>query len=977
MALGKALTGDSRERIITIHGGGGQGKTVLAREVVERFAWAWPGGVWATILENLPGRDVFVTALARFLGIITKLEGPSTDPDKLETQVLAQLAERRVLIVLDNAETLVDAVEAQHGPAIQLAGFIRQLPGSSVSLLVTSRIQLGWPGEVSFELGGLSPEEGAMLFRQSAPQRADAIDMHLAQQLAQKIEGHPFSLRLLGGAFNASALALPAFLEEHQEQLVKAENKYVGPDHRHRTLYANIDTSVRYLDAELRALLSKLWVFHAPFLPEIAVAIVDPQAENTQKHSSVYEQLHTLWQRGLLTRETATTRDGTLLFYHLLPVMRPYVERYLAQKGEHETILVRFGEEYAQLVRFIGDELNRGGVAASLALLFREDLERGATCVTGVEQGYYLLYWGGILQRLGDSRHGLELTEQALDIAQIQQDNNLYLRVLNSMALMYQAIGQPQRALELYEQALPLVRAVGDRDGEAAILTGLALVYQTIGQPQRALQLNEQALPLARAVGDWAGEASTFHNMARVYDGIGQPQRALELYEQALSIRQDVGDRAGEASTLDNMGAVYQTIGQPQRALELYEQALPIRQDVGDRAGEASTLDNMAVVYNEIGQPQRALELFEQALPIWRDVGVRDGEANTLQNMAGVYRAIGQPERALELFEQALPIRCDVGDRAGEANTLNGLALVYDDIGQPQRALQLNEQALSIRRDVGDRAGEATTLHNMAGVYDGIGQPQRALELYEQALPLARAVGDRAGEADTLNNMAVVYDGIGQPQRALELYEQALPIRRDVGDRDGEANTLNNMAVVYDDIGQPQRTLELYEQALLIKCDVGDRAGEATILNNMAEMYSITGKPQEALKLYEQALPIHREVGDWAMEATTLNNMAEVYSTNGKPQEALKLYEQALPIAQEVGDRAGEAAILTNKAWVLYQSPNHSEDALPYMEQAITVLVTTGLLQDAVGRTVEDLRRFLQSMRAGTSPSSLTGDPST
>ncbi len=53
-ALGDALTGDTRRRIVTIHGGGGQGKTALAREAVERFAYAWPGGVWATTLENLP-----------------------------------------------------------------------------------------------------------------------------------------------------------------------------------------------------------------------------------------------------------------------------------------------------------------------------------------------------------------------------------------------------------------------------------------------------------------------------------------------------------------------------------------------------------------------------------------------------------------------------------------------------------------------------------------------------------------------------------------------------------------------------------------------------------------------------------------------------------------------------------------------------------------------------------------------------------
>src|SRR2546421_1709593 len=116
--LGKALTGDSRPRIITIHGGGGQGKTALAREAAERFAYAWTAGVWITTLENLLSRDVFVAELARFLGLNSQ---EMTESAELERQVvLLRLGSQRTLLVLDNAETLVDAVEAKDAAAIQL-----------------------------------------------------------------------------------------------------------------------------------------------------------------------------------------------------------------------------------------------------------------------------------------------------------------------------------------------------------------------------------------------------------------------------------------------------------------------------------------------------------------------------------------------------------------------------------------------------------------------------------------------------------------------------------------------------------------------------------------------------------------------------------------------------------------------------------------------------------------------------------------
>ena len=173
-------------------------------------------------------------------------------------------------------------------------------------------------------------------------------------------------------------------------------------------------------------------------------------------------------------------------------------------------------------------------------------------------------------------------------------------------------------------------------------------------------------------------------------------------------------------------------------------------------------------------------------------------------------------------------------------------------------------------------------------------------------------------------------------------------------------------------LGSTQHGLTLLERALEI-VQGEDQSLELQALNNMAGVYQSTGKPQEALKLYEQALSIAQVVSDRAVEATTLNNMAMVYQNTGKPQEALKLLEQALSIAQEVGNRAMEASLLANIALLLYQSPNRSGDALPYMEQAITVLITTGLPQDSAGRTAQVLRLFLQSMRAGTSPDTQAG----
>jgi tetratricopeptide (TPR) repeat protein len=177
-------------------------------------------------------------------------------------------------------------------------------------------------------------------------------------------------------------------------------------------------------------------------------------------------------------------------------------------------------------------------------------------------------------------------------------------------------------------------------------------------------------------------------------------------------------------------------------------------------------------------------------------------------------------------------------------------------------------------------------------------------------------------------------------------------------------------------LGDTRRGLKLIEQAL----EIGqgqDRQLELQALNNMALVYRATGQPQRALELYEQVLPIMREVGDRAGEAATLNNMALVYDVTGQPQRAMELYEQALPIRREVGDRAGEATTLANMADVLYQYLNRSQEAITKIEQAIAVLVETGLPQDSAGQTRDELQHYLGAMRQGLSPGQTISGPTT
>ncbi|GLV54656.1 hypothetical protein KDH_15030 [Dictyobacter sp. S3.2.2.5] len=933
--LGDLLTGEHRPPILTIHGGGGQGKTALAREAMERFAYAWPGGIWGTMLDPLPERSQFVNQLAQFLGVPIQ---EVTNPKDLEGQVLCSLGSRRTLLVLDNAETLVHAMESNDSAAIALAEFLHQLPATTTSLLVTSRVQLGWSGEITHELGGLTAKEGAFLFQQYAPERLANISIQEAQTLSQKVEGHPLGLRLLAGAFNASDLSLQHFIQSYEQQLSQAENAYVGKEHRHRKLYASIETSIRYLNNDLRAILGNLWIFQAPFLPGIARSIFDPDTEETDNRSSpVDTQLKVLWQRGLLAHMAVTAHDGSAELYYLLPTTRPYIEKHLTGTIPREQLQQRYGEAYRTFINEAYAILEYNTLLITVARYMEKDLERSIHYIADPEYRRDRAHCAWILFRLGKLREARMIFEDILEQAQ-GQDQLLELEVSNLLGQLYQAAGQHQHALTLFQHILPSIGKVGNQADEAGVLYNMAKVYQAIGQPQRALELYERALPILHETGRLADEAATISNIAMVYQTTGQPQRALELYEQALPILRDVGRRADEAAAISNIAMIYQTTGQPQRALELYEYALSIQREIGNRGGEAIALSNIAAIHQNDGHLQRALLLFEQALSIQRAIGDRGGEATTLSNIGLAYKDQGQPQHALTLMEQALSIRREVGDRTGEAATLNNIASVYMDLRHLQRALELFEQALPIRREVGNRAGEAATLHNMAGIYENMDQTQQALSLYEQALSIRHEVGDRTGEAITLHNIAGIhYRDNNQPQHALSLYEQALALLQEVHDHDGEARTLISMAHIYQTMNQPQRALSLYEQALFSTRKTTDHVREATVLLNMAEIYQAIGQNQRALELLEQIPSITHKTDSRTDEATILNRMGRTYHQCHQPQHALALFEQALAISREVNDRLGEATALSNIG-LAYRALNQPKKAISFYEQALPIL---------------------------------------
>ena len=176
-------------RVIVLRGEGGMGKSTLARRAAERFDWRFPDGILGISLEDVPAADALVARLGKFF-----LNDDAAEAHAVTDAVRA----RRALVILDNYETLVQALthtdlkikERARG----LARSIAQLAGGTTVLLLTSRVAVdGLAGAQEFLLEGLEIEAGRALFWDYAKRRQRDSDDSIAAEIVERVGGHPLA----------------------------------------------------------------------------------------------------------------------------------------------------------------------------------------------------------------------------------------------------------------------------------------------------------------------------------------------------------------------------------------------------------------------------------------------------------------------------------------------------------------------------------------------------------------------------------------------------------------------------------------------------------------------------------------------------------------------------------------------------------------------------------------------------------------
>jgi DNA-binding SARP family transcriptional activator len=264
----------------------------------------------------------------------------------------------------------------------------------------------------------------------------------------------------------------------------------------------------------------------------------------------------------------------------------------------------------------------------------------------------------------------------------------------------------------------------------------------------------------------------------------GHHTEALEIHRHALRAAETLGDLGGQAHALTNLGVVHWRLADAGTAEDHLVRALELHLRTGDRAGRARTLSNLGNVHWRLGSLRDAAHDHQQALALYRETGDQVGQARTLTNLGNVCLRLGEYEQAADHQRQALALHDLTGDRIGRARTLSHLGNALLRLGRSEAAAECQEQALALFRQLGHHGGEAYALSGLGDIRLGQGEFEAAVTCQRRALELFRENGEGYGEASALNGLAEALHGGGRHEEALDHHSTAATVASVTGEHD-------------------------------------------------------------------------------------------------------------------------------------------------------------------------------------------------
>ncbi len=527
-ALGEVRQLVVDNRLVTLCGAGGVGKTRLAIEIAPMLAPHFPDGICYWDLAPIGDPAVVPMTLIRALDIVDQ-PGRSS----LET-VVRCIGDARVLMVIDNCEHLIDVCVST---AVTL---MTACPG--LSILATSREPIGVAGEVTWRVPTLSLEDEAVaLFvdrvRLARPRFAMGADRAVVLDICRQLDGMPLAIELAAARMRAMSLTEIGNSLQDRFGLLTAGARTALP--RHQTLRASVEWSHALLTEAERVLFRRLAVFAGGFDAAAAAAV----AGDDDDGGSTMGELLSLVDKSLVQAEE--NRGGTR--YRLLETVRQYAMEKLTESDEFSVIRARHCTYYSGLAADV-DEPYRSGRQQLIDRVEAEiDNLRGAFGWCRDVDIAAAVRLASSLQPLwlgrGHTREGLAWFESIEGKIATCADESAVVRAVADRAMIDGWMGQfaVDENLAVAQKALRLAR---DSNDPALLVRALTACGSLLGYNAAAARpYLAEATGIARGLGDRWRLSQILYWQAVGAMVAGDPIAGREVAEEALEIADAIGDR--------------------------------------------------------------------------------------------------------------------------------------------------------------------------------------------------------------------------------------------------------------------------------------------------------------------------------------------------------------------------------------------------------------------------------------------------
>ena len=602
-ALGRLLEAN---RLLTLTGTGGTGKTSLAIELARTYSARFPDGVWFVPLETLVEPRLVGPAIATKLGLP---EAGGRDP--LE-RLVGFLTGRSTLLVLDNFERLL--------PAAPLVADLL-LAADGLTIIVTSRAPLRLSGEQDYPVAPLDVpgvgEPPIEALRRAAVrlfvERAGRVrpgwaptpaEVAAVGEICQRLDGLPLGIEL---AASRSALLPPrAIAERLADRLDLPGAPARDRPERQQTLEAAIAWSHDLLGASERRLLARLSVFAGGCRLDEIAAVCGPEDEIG---SDVLEGLSRLVDHGLVE----STPDLEAARFRLLDTIRVFAGHRLAESDEAPALQRRHARAYLKLAEDAAPNLPGRHQALVLDRLEVEhdNLRVALRWAIDADETETALRLGAALWRFWQMRahleEGREAMAEILDLPPADVPTEWRMRALEAAGGLHYWSADPATAKAFYVAQLEVAEALGNKLGRADALFNLAFPTAIESDFPKAQGLLDAALVTYAEAGDERAMARALWTQAMLKHFTGQAREAAEVLGHALERYEELGDDYYAALAAEALSWTALELGPPEDAIRWSLQSLRSWRQLGDMAATTIALETAALSLQQSGLSAEAV----------------------------------------------------------------------------------------------------------------------------------------------------------------------------------------------------------------------------------------------------------------------------------------------------------------------------------------------------------------------------------